>query len=168
MFHKKNIIKIISLLSFSVLIIFSYMKKNDNRPIIMKQVTYQIKNKKLKSHLTTKHEENKYNLVSNNTKIVKSKVKKTTLNIDLPQDEIKWKESLAKELLRFQKSTTKVFIKSVKKDYKPNQEVVIISYRTINNSTSFTASVNTQTGKIIETWGRTISESKAQEVTFRL
>ena len=77
-----------------------------------------------------------------------------------------WKDSLATNLLSMQKPDTKVFIKEelqlikVSKGSARYLERVIITYlKESGMRSSFTAYVDSQTGKVIETWGRTRFET---------
>lgn len=73
-----------------------------------------------------------------------------------------WKELLAKELMLFQPESVEVFFKphkSVVKIMENNQamflEEVSVTYKTNLGPRSFKAFINSENGKIVETWERT-------------
>lgn len=73
-----------------------------------------------------------------------------------------WKELLAKELMLFQPESVEVYFKpqkSVVKILENNHamflEEVSVTYKTNLGPHSFKALVNSETGKVIETWGKT-------------
>lgn len=73
-----------------------------------------------------------------------------------------WMKLLASDLLRFQDKETEVYIypeKSVVKIIENNNamflEEVIVTFKTKDGPRSFQALINSETGKVIQTWGRT-------------
>lgn len=73
-----------------------------------------------------------------------------------------WKELLAKELMMFQPKSIEVYFKpqkSVVKILENNQaiflEEVAVTFKTNMGPRSFKALINSENGKIVETWGRT-------------
>lgn len=73
-----------------------------------------------------------------------------------------WKELLAKELMLFQPESVEVYFKpqkSVVKILENNRamflEEVAITYKTNRGPYSFKALINSETGKVVETWGKT-------------
>lgn len=73
-----------------------------------------------------------------------------------------WKELLAKELMLFQPESVEVYFKpqkSVVKILENNRamflEEVAVTYKTNRGPFSFKALVNSETGKVVETWGKT-------------
>lgn len=73
-----------------------------------------------------------------------------------------WMKLLASDLLRFQEKETEVYIypeKSVVKIIENNNamflEEVIVTFKTKSGPRSFQALINSETGKVIQTWGRT-------------
>lgn len=73
-----------------------------------------------------------------------------------------WMKLLASDLLRFQDKSTEVYIypeKSVVKIVENNQamflEEVIVTFKTKDGPRSFQALINSENGKVIQTWGRT-------------
>lgn len=81
-----------------------------------------------------------------------------------------WESNLTKELLRFHQDDTKVFLKKdaslikLQKNEGVYLEQVAITYLLPNGSqNSFNALVDSQSGKIVETWGSTIHENRMQQ-----
>ncbi len=73
-----------------------------------------------------------------------------------------WKNKLAQELMRFQKDDVEVFllpeksiVKIVEDDKAMMVEEVLVMYKTKNGPYSYNALVDSENGKILETWGKT-------------
>ena len=92
------------------------------------------------------------------------------------QKNSKWQDHLAKELLHFQPNDTKVMIKKlegivrVKKSQKEYLEHVLITFLTPGggHSNSFEALVDSQSGRVVKTWGFTKQERLRQKTGFQL
>lgn len=179
---KKKLILIASLFSVAIICYFIYQKNNTTEQW---QTFNKVNHDLIQSYPTTKKEQKKYKLPVASTQAKKRKpaslkptseptkravVNPTGKKIDPNQKTVnevnkEWKERLGQNLLRFLRPETLVFVKKqksvtlVEDNLLRNAEVVIIQLKSPEGRRySYNAYVDSETGKVLQTWNRTIHE----------
>ena len=179
---KKKLILIGSLFSVAIICYFAYQKSKSTEQW---QTFNKVNHDLIQSYPTTKKEQKKYKLpvpspqakkrMPASLKPTKEASKRAVVNpmgkkIDpkkKPINEVnkEWKEKLGQNLLRFLRPETLVFVKKqksvtlVEDNLLRNAEVVIIQLKSPEGRRySYNAYVDSETGKVLQTWNRTIHE----------
>jgi hypothetical protein len=177
-------------MSLAIAIMIAYLKRPSDSLMAVKQEekwkTFEKKSEdKILAHNSTDKELAKGNIVRKVASVVNPQTKLFTLreervltgeNIEKYKDESvelsmvnkispDWKETLGKDLLKFQAEDTKIIIKDelqlikIQDDKGQYLEQVVITFLLKNgDQNSFRALINSETGAVIDTWDRTIHE----------